>query len=675
MGDRLTPRIRDRFATPVSLLALALAYYIAVQVGFAFTLAANAVSLLWMPNAVVLAALLCAPPQRWLWLLAAVLPAHLIAELGSGVPLLMVSCWYVSNVSEALLGAAIIRMVLRAPPRFDRLVDVSVFMVAAVLVAPVLTSFLDAALVELVGWRNDGEYWAVFRIRVLSNALTALIVPPLVLTLLRHGLLGPFKARRAVRLEALALILVLCAVCIAAFHGSRSASQSVMYACAPLPLLLWAAVRMGVGGVSACIAIMALFAITGTLRGTGPFVPDGPEMTVLTLHIFLIIIATSVMLLAAALAELRAARMAALRREERLDLALRAARMGAWEWNLVTDAISWRWGLDSGEVLADEVGSAAMLLARVHEHDRARVAAAMRAAREHGRVEEMECRFVCNGRVRWIRGFGKAEIDRDGTRQAMIGVCVDTTQRKQIESKQSSQRESLARLTRAAMLGELTGRLAHELSQPLAAIMINAHTAGHELRRERPEIRELQQIIDDIAADDERATAVINRMRTLFPRTAVEKESVHVAECIDSILALEHSGLITNDVAVDLNIEPALPPVIAAHAQLQQVLLNLVRNACEAMAGKKGGERRLRIAAARHSHEIRVEVSDNGSGVADFHRIFEPFYSTKEQGIGLGLPIARTIIGEHGGRLWCANNASGGATFYICLPVAVTAPA
>jgi signal transduction histidine kinase len=674
MRNRLTSCIRDRFAAAMLLLALSLAYYIAVRIGFAFTLAANAVSLLWMPNAVVLAALLFTPPRVWGWLLAAVLPAHLIAELMAGVPLLMASCWYVSNLSEALLGAAIIRAVLRATPRFDRLMDVSVFMLAAVLVAPVLTSFLDAGLVDLVGWRNDGDYWAVVRIRVLSNALTALIVPPLALTLLRGGLRAPFKARRAVQLEAVALVLVLCAVCIAAFHGSRSAGQSVMYACAPLPLLLWAAVRMGVGGVSACVAIMALFAITGTLRGAGPFVVDGPDITVLTLHIFLIIITSSVMLLAAALAELRTARVAALRREERLDLALRAARMGAWEWNLVTDTISWRWGMESGEVIADEVRSAAMLLAKVHEHDRDRVSAAMRAAREHGRIEEMECRFVCNGRLRWIRGFGKVQIDRDGMRHAMIGVCVDTTQRKQLESRQSSQRESLARLTRAATLGELTGRLAHELSQPLAAIMINSHTAGHELRKERPAIPELQAIVDDIAADDERATAVINRMRALFPRTAVEKESVHVAECIDSILALEHSGLITNNVAVDLNIDPALPPVIAAQAQLQQVLLNLVSNACEAMADK-GGERRLRIAAERHSHEVRVAVSDNGSGVADFHRIFEPFYSTTEQGVGLGLPIARTIIGEHGGRLWGTNNACGGATFYICLPVAVTAPA
>ncbi|HEY4370116.1 MAG TPA: MASE1 domain-containing protein [Steroidobacteraceae bacterium] len=651
------------------LLAFSLTYYIGVRVGFAFTLSANAVSLLWTPNAILLAALLICPPRTWGWLLFAALPAHLVSELAAGVPLLMASCWYFSNLSEALLGAAIIRAVLGGTPRFDRLTDASVYLLGGVLIAPVLTSFLDAGFVALVGWRYDGDYWAVFRMRLLSNALVALIIPPLVITLLRPGPFVLLRARRALQVEAMALVVLLCAVCIAAFHYSTSASGAVMYVCAPLPLLLWAAVRMGVGGVSACVAIVALLAITGTLRGTGPFVLDGPDMSVLALHVFLIIIATSVMLLAAALAELRAARAAALQREERLDLALSAGHMGAWEWDLVADTISWRWGMDSGEVSADGVRSAGQLLAKVHEHDRGRVAAAMRAARASGKVEEVECRLMCNGRMRWIRGFGKVQVDRAGMRHAVIGVCIDTTQRKQFEMQQRSQRESLAHLARAATLGELSGSLTHELSQPLAAILINTHTARQELRKTQPRMHELQAILEDIAADDERASAVISRLRALFPRNPAAKQQVQIAECIGSILALEHSDLITRNVAVDLSIDPTLPLVTAAHEQLQQVLLNLIVNACEAMA-RTDGERRLRIAAQNHAGEVRVEVSDNGSGVADFQRIFEPFYSTKEQGVGLGLPIARTIIAEHGGRLWGSNNAVGGATFYIALPAA-----
>jgi C4-dicarboxylate-specific signal transduction histidine kinase len=144
---------------------------------------------------------------------------------------------------------------------------------------------------------------------------------------------------------------------------------------------------------------------------------------------------------------------------------------------------------------------------------------------------------------------------------------------------------------------------------------------------------------------------------------------VHVAECISTILDLEHGDLITRNVAVDLNIHPALPPVAAARMQLQQALQNLIVNACEAMAGKSG-ERRLQITARSHADEVHVEVSDNGSGVEDFERIFEPFYSTKKRGAGLGLAIARNIVAAHGGRLWGANNAAGGATFYIALPAA-----
>ena len=138
------------------------------------------------------------------------------------------------------------------------------------------------------------------------------------------------------------------------------------------------------------------------------------------------------------------------------------------------------------------------------------------------------------------------------------------------------------------------------------------------------------------------------------------------------ILALEHSGLVARNVTVHLSIDAALPPVIATQAQLQQVLLNLIVNACEAMAGQSG-ERRLHIAARHEAGEIHVAVRDNGCGVEDFEHIFKPFVSTRTQGVGLGLSIARSIVAAHGGRLWGANNAEGGATFYIALPASAAA--
>ena len=660
---------RETLAAAMLLLAFSLTYYVGVRIGFAFTLSANAVSLLWPPNAILLTALLIFPPRAWVWLLLAALPAHLISELAAGVPLLMASCWYFSNLSEALLGATIIRSVLGGTPRFNRVRDAAVYLLACVLVAPILTSFLDAWFVAIVGWRYDGDYWAVFRMRAISNALAALIVPPVAIALLQVPSSWFGKAHRARQVEAAVLVAALITVCVIVFHDSTSAGEAAMYVYAPLPLLLWAAVRMGVGGVSACVAIVALLAITGTLRGAGPFVLESPDVSVLSLHGFLIIFASSFIVLAAALAELRAARAAALRREARLDLALSAAHMGAWEWDFVADRISWRLGADSGEVVADEVRSAGELLAKIHEHDRARIAAAMRAAREGGRTEEMECRFLCNGRVRWIRGLGRVLADPAGRRHAMIGVCIDTTQRKHLEMQQRSQREKLAHLARTATLGEMVRSFAHELSQPLAATMLNSYAARQEARSANPRMHEIASMLDDIVADSERAREVISGLRALFPREAVEKEPVHVDECISTILDLEHGGLVTRNVAVDLTIHPALPPVAAARLQLQHALQNLIVNACEAMAGKSG-ERRLHITARSHAHEIHVEVSDTGSGVEDFERIFEPFYSTKKRGAGLGLAIARSIVAAHGGRLWGANNAAGGATFYIALPAA-----
>jgi signal transduction histidine kinase len=660
---------RETLAAAMLLLAFSLTYYVGVRVGFAFTLSANAVSLLWPPNAILLTALLISPPRAWVWLLLAALPAHLISELTAGVPPAMASCWYFSNLSEALLGAAIIRGVLGGTPRFDRVRDAAVYLLACVLVGPIITSFLDAWFVALVGWRYDGDYWAVFRMRAISNALAALIVPPLAITLLQVTPSVFARAQRARQVEAAVLIAALTIVCVIVFHDSTSPGQAAMYVYAPLPLLLWAAVRLGVGGVSACIAIVALLAITGTLRGAGPFVLESPDVSVLSLHGFLIIVTSSFIVLAAALAELRAARAAALRREARLDLALSAAHMGAWEWDFAADRISWRLGADSGEVVANEVRSAGELLAKIHEHDRARMAAVMRAAREDGRSEEVECRFLCDGRVRWIRGLGRVLADSAGTRHAMIGVCIDTTQRKHLELQQRSQREKLAHLARTATLGEMVRSLAHDLSQPLAATMLNAHAARQGLRSADSRMHEVAAILDDIVADTERAGEVISSLRALFPREPMEKEPVHVAECISTILDLEHGGLVTRNVAVDLTIHPALPPVAAARMQLQQALQNLIVNACEAMAGKSG-ERRLQITARSHADEVHVEVSDNGSGVEDFERIFEPFYSTKKRGAGLGLAIARNIVAAHGGRLWGANNAAGGATFYIALPAA-----
>lgn len=649
------------------LLALALTYYLGVRVGLAFTPEDSAVSLLWPPNAVVLTALLFCPPRRWVWPLLAVLPAHLIAEVSLGVPLAMAACWYVSNVSEALLGAGILFYFLGGTPRFDRVRHVAAYLVAAVLCAPVLSSLLDAALVAWVGWRYDGDYWAIVRSRLPSNALAALVVPP-------FALMARDSARllRSVRpgrwLEAALLLSALAAVSLVVFHQPRSAVEAAVYVYAPLPLLVWAALRTGVGGVSASVALLALIAITGTLNRTGPFVlMETAAISILSLQIFLIVAAATLMLMAAALAELHKARIAALRSKARLSLALNAARLGTWEWRMHSDRIIWHFAGRWGPILSGTLASQAELIDAAHPSDRARLSSAARAAREQGEDGDVEWRFQCNGRVHWIRALGKVQRDGAGKPRSMIGICVDVTERRHQEIQRRGRREKLAQLTLAATVGQLAGTLAHELSQPVAAIMLNATVAQQEAQKAHPDLTELRAILADVVTDNQRAADVIHRLHALLPRGPIEREAVQIADCIHDILALEHSDLIARNVVVELDIEPQLPLVTAAPAQLQQVLLNLIVNAYQAMEGSTGS-RQLRIVARHVSSEIHVAVSDDGPGVEDFERLFEPFYSSHKQ-VGLGLSVARSIVAAHGGRLWGVNNAAAGATFSIALPV------
>ena len=649
------------------LLALALTYYLGVRVGLAFTPADSAVSLLWPPNAVVLTALLFCPPRRWVWPLLAVLPAHLLAEVSLGVPLAMAACWYISNISEALLGAGILFYFLGEAPRFDRVRHVALYLLAAVICAPVVSSFLDAAFVALVGWRYEGDYWAVMRSRLPSNALAALIVPPF--ALMARDSVRLLRGVSPVRwLEAALLLAALAAVSFVVFHQPRSPDEAAVYVYAPLPLLVWAALRTGAAGVSASVAVLALTAITGTLSRLGPFVlMPSAAISILSLQIFLIVAAATLMLMAAALAELHQARIAALRSKARLSLALNAARLGTWEWRMHSGRITWNFAGRWGPILSGTLTSQAELIEAAHPIDRGRLMAAARAAREQGEDGDVEWRFQCNGRVRWIRALGKVQRDAAGRPRSMIGICVDVTERRNQQMEHRSQREKLAHLTLAATVGELAGTLAHEISQPLAAIMLNATVAQQVAQKPSPDMAELRAILADILADDQRAADVIHRLHALLPRGPIERESVQVADCINDILALEHSDLIARNVVVELDIEPQLPRVTASSAQLQQVLLNLIVNACQAMAAV-AGPRQLRIVARQVSGEIHVGVSDNGSSVEDFERIFEPFFSS-HQHVGLGLSTARSIVVAHGGRLWGVNNAGAGATFSIALPV------
>jgi two-component system, LuxR family, sensor kinase FixL len=250
----------------------------------------------------------------------------------------------------------------------------------------------------------------------------------------------------------------------------------------------------------------------------------------------------------------------------------------------------------------------------------------------------------------------------------------DITERRQVEQASARQRDELAHLSRVAMLGELSGSLAHELNQPLTAILSNAQAAQRFLAQSPPRVDKLSEILADIVKSDHRAGAVIQRLRSLLRKEEAQRHSLDVNEVVEESLRLMRSDLLNRQVVVSSELAHALPPVSGDRTQLQQVLLNLVINGCDAMDGQRL-DNRLTIRTKRNANgNVEVSVADQGAGIplADIERIFEPFVTTKSHGLGLGLAICRSIVEAHGGRLWATNNADRGAALHCELPPKVS---
>jgi PAS domain S-box-containing protein len=248
----------------------------------------------------------------------------------------------------------------------------------------------------------------------------------------------------------------------------------------------------------------------------------------------------------------------------------------------------------------------------------------------------------------------------------------DLTERKRVEAEVRGQREELAHVARVTAMGELATSVAHELNQPLGAILSNAEAAELFLKQEPPALEDVRAILADIRKDDERAGEVIRRMRTLLRKHELERELVDLNSLTQDVVRLVSADAALRSTSIGADLWPHLPSVEGDRIHLQQVLLNLLINAMEAMAKQPPQKRRLVVRTGRTGNgSVELSVTDSGPGIeaANLERLFEPFFTTKESGIGMGLSIARRIIEAHHGRIWAENQPAGGAIFRVYLPV------
>src|ERR1700758_1028675 len=365
-----------------------------------------------------------------------------------------------------------------------------------------------------------------------------------------------------------------------------------------------------------------------------------------------------------------AERTAELQRSEAyLTKAQRLSHTGSFGWDVFSGNLYWsEETFRIFECDRAEQPTLDIVLQRTHPDDRARVQQTLeRAAQEMTDLDFERRLLMPKGTIKNIHIVGHPVFDESGDFVEFVGTVMDVTERTRAEEE----RQALAHANRIATMGQLTGSIAHEVNQPIAAARNNAASALRFLSRSPPDLEEVREALDCIVSDADRAGNVITGIRKLITKTPAPRDDcLDINEAIREMIVLTRGEALKNAVSVQMQLE-GLPLIQGDRVQLQQVVLNLILNAVEAMSSVDGARRELSISTERRgANEILVAVRDTGPGIDPEHleRVFDSFYTTKPSGIGLGLSICRSIIDAHGGRLWAAANEPRGAAFQFTLP-------
>jgi signal transduction histidine kinase/FixJ family two-component response regulator len=376
-------------------------------------------------------------------------------------------------------------------------------------------------------------------------------------------------------------------------------------------------------------------------------------------------------------AERRKAEEALRRSEAYLVEAQGLSHTGSFGWNVLSGEVYW--SAETYRIFEYETmtkPTIQMAIDRCHQDDRMRLKQVLeRAAMEKSDFNIEHRLMMPDGSVKHIRTVARPSTDEDPQSWVYVGAVIDITERKRAEREHERLRQleaELAHMNRLTTMGELTASIAHEINQPLAAIVTQSEAALEFLDRDDPDLDEARDSLLSITEDGMRAGEVIRGLRALAGKSGPQLTKLEIDDVIKQVLALTRSELLRHDVVLRTDLDAADRPVMGDRVQLQQVLLNLIMNGVEAMRAVTERTRELTVSSMlAEPGAVLVSIKDTGTGLdpSVAERVFQPFFTTKSNGLGMGLSICRSIVETHGGRLWVSPRTSHGADVRFTVPV------